>query len=387
MPESEKEITKLRQIKWKSPLSRKIEEFTDLISDDEIFEQYFGESYINDLATKSKAITGIVIKLGIVYTALMVSLYASQNIAESEFEILGYGFKNLEKYKEFLLLLASIISPISAVYSAYQKYIKALIGECIKKVSPNEKARKYYSLKYIDEYFDWLPSHPKEPTLSWHGVTGFLMASLGVILILLFFTLIAGSFFIQINVIYDIAANPSSAKYINIFVLVVSISAILLSWLIALVQLPMPEIDISNYLKLDEIKENDPEKYQAIMRRMAKESSRKEAVSILVTSSVIYIATYTMLSVFWFSESLDDMASFLVKAIPGVFWVLFFSNEIMGFMRARILNWFFAKYPEESANRLNVFGKVTKVLVINRILIPLILTAFYGFYALGSSPA
>lgn len=383
IPENDNEIIKLRQIKWRSPLSRKVEEFSVVISDDNVFEKCFGESYTNDLAIKSKAITQSVIKLGIIYAILMLSLYASQNVDDSEFEILGYGFKNIGNYKELLLLLAAVISPISAIYSAYQKYINALIGECLKKLSPDARARKYYSLKFVDEYFAWLPSRPAEATLSWHGFTSLIMASLLIMLVLLFFTLLAGSFFIQINVIYDIAINPSSSRYINIFVLSVSISSILLSWLITIIQFPMPEIDISNYLKLDKIKEEEPVRYRSIMRQMADESARKEVLSTLVYSSLIYMIAFAIVSIFFFPGVLEDLQSFLSKAMAGAFFVLLVSNEVIKFIRKCMLNWFFKNYPEGTVRRLEVFIKVTKIIFLSKILCPLVLALGFSFHILG----
>ncbi|WP_339021829.1 hypothetical protein [Aeromonas salmonicida] len=384
MVESDSEIIRLRQIRWKSPLSRKIEEFSELISDNEVFDRCFGEGYTNELATKSKAITHLVLKLGLIYSILMLSLYASQNINGSEFEIFGYGFKNLGNYKELLLLLAAVISPISAICSAYQKYLNALVSECLKKLSPDAKTRKYYSLKFVDEYFEWLPSRPTEKSISWHGFTIFLMVFLVVTLMLLFFTILVGSFFIQINVIYDIAINPSSSKSVNIFVLSVSISAILLSWLITIVQLPMPEVDVSNSLRLEEIREVDPVKYQTIMGRMADESIRREATSIFITSSMVYISIFTSLSIFFFPETLNNITVFLSKAMPGVFFVLFLSSETIKFVRKKILHWFFKKYPDESLYRLKVFGNVTKILVLIRVIFPLVFSLSYALYSLGS---
>lgn len=377
------EILKVRQVRWKSPLSRKIEDFSKLISADEVFHQYFGEKYINELTVRSKDITQLIFKLGLIYTLLMFSLYAAQNINDSEFEFFGYGFKNLSNYKEVLLLLAAITSPISAIYSAYQNYLNALVNECIKKLYPDAATRKYYSIQFVDGYFEWLPNHPREKNVYWHSFTLFLMISFVIILMLLFFTLLAGSFFIQLAVIYDIAVNPSSSKYFNMFVLLVSISSILLSWLIIIIQLPMPEVDNNNLFKLEEIKKSDPEKYQVIMERMADESSRKDAISIMVLSSLIYIITFTSISVICFSESLDNLTLFLSKALPGVFIVLFLSRIVIRFFRRKILNAFFEKHPNETPHRLQDFITVTKVLNLNRFIIPLIFSFIYSFYALN----
>lgn len=150
------DLIKLRQIKWKTNLSRQINEFSEIIKDDEVFEKYFGEKYVEKLTNKSKAITRTIIKLGVVYSALMLSLFASQKLNQSEFEFFGYGFKNLAYYKEFLLFLAAAISPVSAILSAYQKYLTALIKECLNKIVPNAKIRQFYSHLYLDEYFDGL---------------------------------------------------------------------------------------------------------------------------------------------------------------------------------------------------------------------------------------
>jgi hypothetical protein len=108
------EIKKLRQLKWKTHLSNQVEEFSEVICDDKVFDKYFGESYIEKLASKSREITKTVLKLGVVYTVLMLSLFAFHKTPESEFEIFGYGFKNIGAYKELLLFLAVSISPITA---------------------------------------------------------------------------------------------------------------------------------------------------------------------------------------------------------------------------------------------------------------------------------
>jgi hypothetical protein len=70
--------------------------------------------------------------------------------------------------------------------------------------------------------------------------------------------------------------------------------------------------------------------------------------------------------------------------MPGAFLVLFFGNEIMGFVRKCILAWFFNNHPDGSPNRLQAFGKVQKLLMLNKILVPSLLSVGYAFYALSS---
>lgn len=109
------EFDKLRQVRWRTHLSNQLDEFCEVINNDVVFKKYFGESYVEKLTSKSKDITKSVIKLGVIYAALMLSLFASHNINQSGFEIFGYGFNNLGAHKELLLFWAVSISPITSV--------------------------------------------------------------------------------------------------------------------------------------------------------------------------------------------------------------------------------------------------------------------------------
>lgn len=376
------ELVKLRQVRWKTSLSKRLEEFSELISNDEIFEKYFGEAYLEKLTAKSRTITRTLIKLAFIYTALMLSLYASQSANQVEFEILGYGFKNLGQYKELLLFLAATITPISATLSAYNKYLVALAKECLKKISPDAGIRQFYSHIFFDEYFEGLIGRNTGESSREHGFTVFMMAAFGLVLIFLFLTLLAGSFFIQIIVIYDVAIRPSSSHYVNLFVITYAITSILFSWLVSILQLPMPEVDLSNYAKLSKIKEEDPERYQELMRGFAKKSVNKDAKSTIVISIVVYMVAFTAVTVLWYPDNLDELASFLGNAMLGAFFVMFISNEITGIISEQSRVRFFRKYPDESDQRLRIFLKMERLLKLNKILTPLVLSLGYAFYYL-----
>lgn len=382
--DAQNDVIKLRQVKWKTSLSMKVNEFSKIIKEDEIFEKYFGEKYVEKLADKSKAITRTIIKLGVVYAALMLSLFASQNISEAEFEVFGYGFKNLAYYKEFLLLLAVVISPVSVILSAYQNYLTALIKECLKKIAPNADIRQFYSHLYLDEYFDGFLAKNSGPSTFRHGFFVILMVIFGITILFLFLTLIAGSFFIQISVIYDVATKPASSHYLNLFVVIFAIASILFSWLIGIIQLPMPEVDFSNYSKLLELKNEDPKKYQETMRKLSREHSRKDSLSMIVLSVIVYIAAFAGIAMYWFSGSLDDLSYFLGKAMPGAFIVMFLSYELVGYFKKRSIAWFFQKYPDESDQRLRIYKRLGRIWFLAKIVIPLCLTGGYAIYALSA---
>lgn len=379
------DINKLCQLKWKTHLSKQLEEFSEVISDDDTFEKYFGKSFVEKLAAKSREITKTALKFSVAYVVLMLSLFAFHNAPQSELEIFGYGFKNIGAYKELLLFLAVSISPIAAVMLTYQKYINALANECIKKLSPDERVRKFYSHTFFDGYFDWVASQKTSPSMYWHGFSVFMLALLGITLIFLIVTLVAGSFFIQISVIYDVATKPATSSYINIFVLAYAIASILFSWLLSINQFPMPEIDLSNYSRLAEIEKEDPDKYQKLMQKFAAEDSKREVRSIITSSVIIYMSIFTAIAVYWFPSTVDDLGLFLGKGMPGAFLVLFFANEIMGFVRKRILARFFRNHPDSDPDRLRAFGRVQKLLLLNKALVPSILSVGYAFYALSSA--
>jgi len=380
--DEDEEILKLRPIKWQTNLSKQIDKFSAIISDDKVFEKYFGEKYVEKLASKSKELTRTNIKLGVAYLILMLSLFASQNINDSGFELFGYGFKNIGHYKELLLLLASTITPITAVLSAYQKYIAALIKECLKKLSPDASIRQFYSYTYVDDYSDGITSKNIGTFTIWHGFTKFMSAALVLTLIFLFLTFIAGSFFIQINVIYDVATKPDSPSYINLFVITFAIASILFSWLVSFIQLPMPEVDINFYSKLSNIKDANPNRYQEVMKIMAKENAKKSELSTIVLTVFIYIATFAGIAMYWFPSSLNNLSNFLGKAVPGAFVAMFVANEIIKDISMKWWKWFFRKYSDESEYRTRIFNRTGKILLLIKLLIPFFISAGYSFYVL-----
>jgi len=374
------DLDELKRLKWKTNLSRKVDQFRDIISDDEVFEKYFGEEYVNRLSEKSSSINGLIIKLGIVYTILMLSLYSSQYAPNSEFEVFGYGFKNLSSYKEFLLLLAAFISPVSSIYSAYRSYINALMNECLSKMAPDAKVREFYKQIWFNDYFETLIVKRYS---GGHGVTTFLVGLFALILVFLLMTLVLASFFIQVNVIYDVAKNPSTSEYINLFVVAVSISSIIFTWLVNIMQLPMPETNYGMYDVLDNLEKSDPEKHKQIMKKLSDEDSKRDARNTIVLSSLSYLICYTVVSILWFSNSMDDMSIFLRHALPGAFFTMFFSNEVIDFVRKRGFDWFFRTYPQESSDRLTVFRRMRLVFSALKVIVPTIITVVYAFYSLS----
>lgn len=376
------DIKALESTKWRTALSGRIEAFSSLIEDQTVFDKYFGEKYVEKLTEKIRHLNRLTLLLGIAYAILMISLFASQDPGKSEFEVFGYGFKNISHYKEFLLLFAAGITPISTGISAYQKYLVAIRSECLKKLIPDANTRDFYSQIYLDNYLDPLIKSSTSAESRVHGLTKILAAIAGLVIIFLAITLLAGSFLIQASVVHDVATNPALPKHVNTFVITFALTAIGLSWLIGMLQLPLPEIDLSNYKRLSLLKQSDPSKYDETMRRIARESRKRETYSSLLLSLILFVVSYITVSVVWNPSSLNDVTSFVTKALPGAFITLFLSQALTTWVRKRLFGWFFKKYPDESDHRMQVFDKVRRIHTLARLLIPLAISVTYAIYRL-----
>lgn len=283
MADQDKEsIKELTSVNWKTALSVHINKFKDTINQNDNFERFFGEKYIEKLSEKYKAFQKTTIKLGTVYLVLILLLFATQSSVNSEFEFLGFGFKNLEQNKELLLLLSAIIAIVNSILTAYCKYIRAIIKEGINKVtSNNDDIGKFYSIFFIDDYFSWLPAHPNQEGRTWHGFTLVIFSLFVIATLILIAIIYIGSILVQIIVIYDVATKPASHEYFNTFVVIFTIASICFSWLVTFMQFPLPEVDTSNYSKLTKIKEANPEQYKRILSDIASNNLKKKSVCLL----------------------------------------------------------------------------------------------------------
>lgn len=379
----EDEIEKLREVQWRTHLSKKLEEFAKVISDDEVFEKYFGESYVEKLTYKSRRIGNQIVKLSLVYIALILSLFVSQNINQSDWEIFGFGFKNLNAYKEFLLFLSASLLPIISVKQAYQRYIGALAQQCLKKLSPDASIREFYSQTFVDGYFDWVTGSDFASPKSWHGIAYGISTLLAFLIIAFVVALLTGLIFIQISVIYDIWVTSSTSQHINLFVVVYAGGAILFYFVVDIMQLPMPEINLSNYNKLTDIQREDPDRYNQIMQREVSKRSVKENLSLIILSTAIYILLFTVSVVYYCSYALDNSVFFLGQGILGVFGIIL-SLPLASLFRKQVLKWFFSKYPNDTTDRLRVFTNIERGFLLSKLIVPTVLSIAYISHALGT---
>lgn len=127
------EIKALKRIVWRTAIAGRVERFADLLNSPEN-RKYFDESFVAALGAKIDKLFRLQLVLAAVYFILMLSLFAAQNPTNVEFQILGYSFKNISYYKEFLLFVAAILTPATSIVSAYNRYLGELRKVALRKL-------------------------------------------------------------------------------------------------------------------------------------------------------------------------------------------------------------------------------------------------------------
>jgi hypothetical protein len=371
------EITALKRTKWRTAITSRVERFSQLLDNKSIASKYFGEKYVEALSSKIDRLGRTLLFLAIGYLVLMLSLFAAQDASKNEFEFFGYGFKNLAYHKEILLLLAASLSPISATLSGYQRYLVALRTECLKRLAPFADVRDFYSHTLLDNYFDAFAKSYDYKNSRPHFLSMSLAFVLVGIMIVVILTLVAGSFLLQLNVIYDVATNPSTSRLVNFFIVGYALAAILLSWLISIMQLPMPEVDVSNYGRLSELQASDPEKYKETMARIARESNRTEDSWSLALGFVVSILTVAVISFFLASSVNRDVERYLSQGVGAIFLALLIAKPAADSVKRLTFNWFFDRYSNETSERLNAYRFVRRALLTARVAIPALISGLF----------
>jgi len=82
-------LKSLTRITWRTAISSRLERFSGLIENQEVFQKYFGEKFVEQLSAKIDRLNRNVLLLAAAYTILMISLYLSQDSKKTEFEIFG----------------------------------------------------------------------------------------------------------------------------------------------------------------------------------------------------------------------------------------------------------------------------------------------------------
>ena len=375
------EIKTLKRIVWRTAASGRLERFAALLNDPET-QKYFGDEFVRRLSAKIDRHSRTILVMAAIYAILMLSLLAAQDTNKTEFQILGYSFKNLGYYKEFLLFTAASISPISAAVSAYHRYLSTLRTTALNTMFQNADVREFATHIYSDEFFDPLLKDHRASLNRPHGFASFLVATFGMALLSIFVALIAASFILQATVIYDVATNPSSSRFINLFIVIFSICAISLSWLIGILQLPLPEVDLSTNTKLSALRERDKAKYNETMLRLAAESAKRERTWSIGSSIGFFVVAYSVCAVLQVPDADQRLGQLFARAIPGAVVAVFVATFIATRIKRSLYRSYFRTYPEGSDIELKAFARFTTAVSVARLALPAVASTLYSVAAL-----
>ena len=382
MDTNSSDVNALKRIVWRTAVSGRLERFAALLNDPEA-QRIFDEVFVAKLSTKIQRLFRLILVLGAIYAVLMLSLFAAQDPSKAEFQILGYSFKNLGYYKEFLLFAAALLSPISSAISAYHRYLSELRKIALKKLFPNPQVLEFAAHIYTDGYADPLIKDRQAAHLRPHGFTVFLVAAFGIIFLAVLVALLASSFILQIAVIYDVANNPSSSPFINRFIVAFSLGAIALSWLIGLLQLPLPEVDLGAYAKLRELRESDQQKYQETIKRLAADSARRERTWAMGSGVAIFVFTYSGIAVLLPSQEHQVLWPLLFKSFPGIALAVIVATSVASRIKSAIYSSYFQNYPEGSDPEFKSFSRATKITGITRLALTFMASMAYSLVVMS----
>ena len=372
------ETKEFEKIKWKSILSNKIEEFSQVISDDNVFNEYFGIEYVEKISQKVKELSSINIKLGILYSLMMLSLFAAQYGKNIDFQALGYSFKNLDEIKEYLLLIAAIVSLVTSVFSAYEAYLKEIIKECLKKLSPEENVRGFYKHLFLDEPLDVFSSKPTGEKIYWHGVVGLLIGIFLLTILLFTISILVAFYFIQLSVIYDVYTNPFSGENrLSNFIVSIACLSIFISILIYILKIPMPIIDYGVYSKLEKLEKSDPEKYKELMMQRIKIKNIRETRLVIALACLIFIITFSIYSVFINPQLFNEFIGVIFISVFGSVSVMFLSLEANKHLQKYLYENYFNNKPDNSDDSYKEFKNLQYRIWFYRFFFPFAFSVLY----------
>jgi hypothetical protein len=377
------EIKTLKRVVWRTAIAGRLERFSALLNDP-AKQQHFGESFINRLSSKLDRLFRLQLVLAAVYLILMLSLFVAQDPKKTEFQILGYSFKNLGYYKELLLFVAALLTPTSSIVAAYHRYLGELRKAALSKLFPEQDVREFSAHIYSDNFLDSLLGDRAVSYRRPHGVTTLLVAVFGMTLVALALALIAASFVLQISVIYDVTTNPSFTRLLNRFIVAFSLGAIALSWMVGALQLPLPEVDVEASVRLGELQKQDPLRYQETMKRIAADSARRERTWFVATGVLIFASVYSLFAAFFPHSSSVDLWRLLLMSVPGLAMTIFISTTVAGGIKRAIYRAYFRKYPEGSDSELKAFTRTTRIVSACRVGVLVVGSVVFSFLMLGA---
>jgi hypothetical protein len=381
MDSDSSEIKTLKRIVWRTAIAGRVARFKAVLDDPEK-QKLFGEPFVVAISSRIDRLLRLQLALVAIYIALMISLFVAQDASKGEFQILGYSFKNIGNYKEFLLLAAAITAPLSSIVSAYYRFLTELRKAALQRLLPDSDVFEFTSYLFADEYVDAIIKDNKRTDTMPHGVAQALVLVFGASLLALLVALVVASFGLQLIVILDVVRNPSQPPLVSNFIVAFSLSAIALSWMVGALQLPLPEVDVSAYARLTSLKDADPSRYEQTMKRLAAESARKERLWHVTAGCAVFALVYGSLAVVSAATTPDQAWAHLFGAIPGFALAVVLSPMLAKFLKRKMYASYFRRYPDGTDKSLSQFTSTTRRLGALRAFLAVSAAGVYSLFVL-----
>ena len=194
----------------------------------------------------------------------MILLGLNLLIDDLKFSSLGISVQNINQAKEIILLFSAFISFFVSMISINKFACKAVITGWIKNFIPDEM-QEIYKLKYCNIDIFSIPnflfySHIKDVHSS--NIVSFFSLMFFISILIAILSYIAFYFGIRIIIILEILENPGLPRLISVYIISFVIFIDLITFIgILLLTLPLPRIDYRLVYFLNNLHEQDIEKY------------------------------------------------------------------------------------------------------------------------------
>lgn len=371
MSEPEK-ITGFVKIRWVSSPDKHVENFISSVDNDEDKSYLLNSNFVEKLDHKRSIHTKTMLQLGFIYYSIVIILFISIFNPGYNFSFMGFNFKNVYQSKEVLLLIASIAGIISAFVEAHRVYLGKIISASIDLLFKDGSRNAQILLHNLD----WSYLNLKEKDGVYHtGIIKILYLLCFILIIYILLLFMAGAFFVQISIIYEVYSNPISQKYVNWFVVSIAVAAQILSVCLLLMRYPLPVRDYENLSKLDDMKEKDPDLYKKHMRDIGIINEQKRRKFCFLYSGVIFSAVYTFLLIAFGDREQIWNLEYILFAVIGLVVISSISATIILSIVSLTRRIFFKFTSDETAIKYYKFLRL--IWAISMISVPSLLSLLY----------
>ena len=134
---------------------------------------------------------------------------------------------------------------------------------------------------------------------------------------------------------------------------------------------------------LSELREKDPEKYQETMKRIHRESAKRDRLLAVAIAVITFVVAYAIVATFFYIPAQLNSALVFWRALPGAALSVFLATTAMKYVKRWVYRSYFIKFPDGTDNQLKQFTRATRFVSLCRATILVMCSFTYSFLALG----